>query len=74
LSTAQRCLGLLADADIAHGGSPIGPRITASVGVALRGALPNGASPARLIELADAGLYEAKAQGRNRVVAAGTRC
>jgi len=73
LSAAQRCLGLLADADIVHGDSPIGRRVTASMGVALRGALPTGSSPAQLIELADAGLYEAKTQGRNRVVVASAR-
>jgi diguanylate cyclase (GGDEF)-like protein len=70
LATAERSLALLADADIAHGDSPIGPKVTASIGVAHRSALPDDAAPTRLIELADAGLYEAKAAGRNRALAA----
>jgi diguanylate cyclase (GGDEF)-like protein len=70
LITAERSLALLADADIAHADSPIGPRVTASIGVAHRSALPDEAAPARLIELADAGLYAAKAGGRNRAMAA----
>jgi diguanylate cyclase (GGDEF)-like protein len=65
---AQRCLALLAEADIAHGDSPVAPRITASIGVALRSALPAAAAPAQLIELADTGLYQAKTQGRGRTV------
>jgi diguanylate cyclase (GGDEF)-like protein len=71
LTTAERSLALLADADIVHADSPIGSKVTASIGVAHRCALPDGAAPASLIELADAGLYEAKAGGRNRAVAAG---
>lgn len=71
LSTAERCLTLLADADIAHGDSPIGTRVTASVGVALRSALPDDATPAQLVSLADAALYEAKSQGRSRACLGG---
>jgi diguanylate cyclase (GGDEF)-like protein len=65
MSTAERCLSLLADADIAHGDSPVGPRVTASIGVAWRNALPRDATPDRFVGLADAALYRAKSQGRN---------
>ncbi|MBC5821197.1 MAG: diguanylate cyclase [Candidatus Eremiobacteraeota bacterium] len=50
-----------------HLGSLLG-RVTASVGVAASVADEHGA-PARLLERADAALYDAKARGRNRVVA-----
>jgi diguanylate cyclase (GGDEF)-like protein len=70
LSTAERCLALLADADIAHADSPIGPRVTASMGVALRRAPAETATPERLVSLADAALYEAKSLGRNRACVA----
>jgi len=50
-----------------HLGSLLG-RVTASVGVAA--AIPNEhGAPARLLERADTSLYDAKARGRNRVVA-----
>jgi diguanylate cyclase (GGDEF)-like protein len=67
LATAERCLALLADADIAHGDSPISRRVTASIGVAHRA---DGDSPAALVARADGGLYAAKAAGRNRALAA----
>jgi diguanylate cyclase (GGDEF)-like protein len=72
MSMAERCLALLADADIAHPDSPIGPRVTASVGVALRTAMPSDTTPAQFVALADAALYEAKLQGRNRACVAAT--
>jgi len=50
-----------------HLGSLLG-RVTASVGVAAAVADEHGA-PAHLLERADAALYDAKARGRNRVVA-----
>jgi len=49
-----------------HLGSLLG-RVTASVGVAA--AVPNAHAPASLLERADTSLYDAKARGRNRVVA-----
>lgn len=53
---------------IAHPTSSFGV-VTASVGVAALVPLA-GQSPQALVELADKALYEAKAQGRNRVVIA----
>jgi diguanylate cyclase (GGDEF)-like protein len=44
-------------------------RVTLSCGVAASGSNPQGADLSLLIELADKALYEAKARGRNRVIA-----
>ena len=55
------------DLAIAHGGSQISQFVTLSLGVA--GTFPNPASsPAKLIAAADMALYEAKNQGRDRLV------
>jgi diguanylate cyclase (GGDEF)-like protein len=55
--------------DAEDNGAPIPVRLTASVGVA--GLPENAESMARLFEQADRALYDAKHQGRNRVVVAG---
>lgn len=54
---------------LTHDGNPVHGRVTISVGVAL--AQPEeGLSPQSLVTQADKALYEAKHQGRNRVVIA----
>ncbi len=51
---------------IAHGGSSVAPVVTVSCGVAAQ--VPDGEhTPESLLARADANLYRAKAQGRNRV-------
>ena len=50
-----------------HAGSPIGNTVTVSIGVATMIATP-GSTPDRLIAAADERLYQAKLQGRNRVI------
>jgi diguanylate cyclase (GGDEF)-like protein len=66
--TARRAEGLRAATSalqLSHGGVPLGV-VTASIGVA---AFPaHGASGEALLEIADAALYRAKGEGRNRVV------
>lgn len=62
-AVAQRCSELLAEAEIVHGDSPLGPCVTFSAGIAVdSGSVPTAA----LIEQADAALYEAKRGGRAR--------
>jgi diguanylate cyclase (GGDEF)-like protein/PAS domain S-box-containing protein len=64
---AQRICSKLRDLTVLHRGNPIGA-VTVSVGVA---ALPeHGAEPRTLVEAADAAMYRAKKEGRDRVVVA----
>jgi diguanylate cyclase (GGDEF)-like protein len=60
---AERVRQLIAEETITIGGKPI--HITASFGVAVATGV---CDPARLTETADRALYDAKAQGRNRVI------
>jgi diguanylate cyclase (GGDEF)-like protein/PAS domain S-box-containing protein len=64
---AERIRSKLRELPVLHQGKPL-PMITVSVGVA---GLPlHGTSPKGLIEAADAALYRAKREGRDRVVSA----
>jgi len=61
-----RILSAMAVAQIPHGGSPVSPWVTLSIGVA--GVTPSAdAKPSTLTRLADMALYQAKAQGRARL-------
>ncbi len=65
---AQKLVQAVAELALPHAQSPLG-HITVSVGVA--GVLPGpDDKPDRLVALADEALYQAKAQGRNRVILA----
>ena len=67
MSVAERCRGVILDQGIAHAGSGVGSTLTISLGVATQ--LPHeGGSARELIERVDKRLYEAKQQGRNRIV------
>jgi len=64
---ATRILRQIENLHIAHRSSEINPQITLSIGVATE--VPAlGQSPHKLLELADQHLYQAKSEGRNRVV------
>ena len=65
---AERIRDELAAVAVAHPASPLGPRVTVSIGIATRtAAMPSAES---LSAAADAALYAAKRAGRDRVCAA----
>ncbi|UXH78358.1 sensor domain-containing diguanylate cyclase [Roseateles amylovorans] len=64
---AQRCLDSVRLAAIEHEGSPVRRSVSLSIGVAA--CVPTaGQDPQKLIEVADAALYQAKAAGRARLI------
>lgn len=69
LLVADTIESLVRDLYLAHGGLPVGP-ITVSMGVAI---YPDHGPAQSLIATADAAMYRAKEQGRNRTVVAVTR-
>ena len=68
LGVAERCARMLARAALPHEASSVAPVVTCSMGVAT---LVPGAhdEPARLVDMADTRLYQAKRNGRDRVTA-----
>jgi diguanylate cyclase (GGDEF)-like protein len=67
---ARRLMHELALLDLPHAASPTSPRLTVSIGIASM--VPDEHSqPSSLIQAADALLYQAKADGRNRYVLSG---
>lgn len=67
LAIAQNIQQALAQQAITHGNSPLGPDITLSIGVAAM--VPVDADESPLFADVDRLLYQAKQQGRNRIVA-----
>ena len=68
MQMAQTILNVLATLNLPHPTSQLG-RISLSIGVAVLQPGPEG-DPQRLIQQADQALYQAKRQGRNRVMPA----
>lgn len=69
LLIAERMRQAVADLGIEHAHSPLGQKVTASVGVAVMRP-ERGAESTMLVAAADKALYDAKQTGKNRVIAA----
>jgi diguanylate cyclase (GGDEF)-like protein len=70
IEVALRCLARVDALAIDHPKSELGPSVTVSVGVAAIESSFDALSPQSLIAAADTALYQAKAEGRHRVVGA----
>jgi diguanylate cyclase (GGDEF)-like protein len=68
---AQRLCAAVSALEIPHAGSHVSSHVTLSLGVATHTPLP-GSRPGVLVRAADEALYQAKDEGRNRVVLAGS--
>lgn len=68
MEVAQRVLEAVDARAIPHPGSAVAPHVTTSIGVAVM--VPDGEKPQKLIDAADAALYEAKGRGRHQIVLA----
>ncbi|URR34796.1 diguanylate cyclase [Thermosynechococcus sp. HN-54] len=68
IHVVEKIQAALAEANITHAKSTVGPKLTASFGIATTVPTPDH-SPAILLSLADQCLYEAKTLGRDRWVA-----
>lgn len=64
---ARRIMANIQTLDIAHDDSPVAPRITVSIGIAHVG-IETQMEAEDLLKLADQALYQAKNQGRNRIM------
>lgn len=64
---ARRIMANIRALDIAHDDSPVAPRVTVSLGIAHVGNETQMAADA-LLQLADQALYQAKNQGRDRIM------
>ncbi|CAN7683233.1 diguanylate cyclase [Rhizobium leguminosarum] len=65
---AEQFARLLSQENIVHSGSEFG-RVTASIGISCATGATLRVNPNRLLTEADAALYDAKTQGRNRILA-----